>query len=46
MKKTLEVIAVILTTLAVVSVSTASWFFFYQPNAPKTIQHYEINKFS
>lgn len=40
MKKLLEAIAVILTTLAVFSVSTASWFFFYQPNAPKTIHKY------
>lgn len=38
MKKLLEAIAVILTTLAIVSVSTASWLFFYQPSAPKSIQ--------
>lgn len=37
MKKLLKASAVILTTLAVFSVSTASWVFFYQPKAPKSI---------
>jgi len=37
MKKFLEVITVIITTLAIFSVSTASWIFFYQPIAPKSI---------
>lgn len=40
MKKLLEAIAVILTTFAIFSASTASWFFFFQPNAPKSIRKY------
>ncbi|AEV66782.1 cyclic lactone autoinducer peptide [Acetivibrio clariflavus] len=37
MKKFFEAVAAILTTLALFSASTASWVFFYQPVAPKSI---------
>jgi len=37
MKKVFEVITIFLTILAIFSASTASWVFFYQPKAPKSI---------
>ncbi|HOQ00116.1 MAG TPA: cyclic lactone autoinducer peptide [Acetivibrio clariflavus] len=37
MKRILDVITVILTTIALFTASTASWIFFYQPVAPKSI---------
>lgn len=37
MKKVWEAIAVFLTVLAVFSASTACWFMFYNPKAPKAV---------
>lgn len=36
-KRIFDVVAFVVTILAVFSVSTASWFYLYQPKAPKCL---------